>query len=397
MDFVKIIFWISLFLLLYSYVGYGLVLFCLVKLKEVFMRRLIFPQPALPSVALVVCAYNEEAIIEAKIQNTLRLNYPADKLRILFVTDGSSDKTPDLVSNHARIILLHKPERRGKAAAMNRAAAFVQEEILVFCDANSLLNRDCIEKLVRHYANPQVGGVAGEKRVHSPAHHSGAALKGEGLYWRYESFLKKMDARLFSVVGVAGELFSIRKTCYEPLREDIVLEDFVLSMRVCLRGFVIAYEPEAYATEPAPPSMHEEQKRKIRISAGAFQAMLLVKEGLNFFKYPLLSFQYISHRVLRWTVCLPALLLAFAANLVLAIWSGQVFYTYLLYLQTGFYLLGLMGWICSLKNIRIRGLFVPYYFLFMNAAVLIGFHRFVMGRQSVLWEKSKRVLLGEDL
>jgi cellulose synthase/poly-beta-1,6-N-acetylglucosamine synthase-like glycosyltransferase len=340
-------------------------------------------------VTLVVAAYNEEDFIQAKMDNTLQLDYPQEKLEVVFITDGSTDNTPEIITRNNRFKVLHQPLRKGKVAAMNRAMEHVSSPIVVFCDANTLLNKECIRNLVRHYQNEKVGAVAGEKKIQVPEDGKAAAA-GEGIYWKYESFLKKLDAELYSVVGAAGELFSIRSPLFERAAEDTIIEDFVQSLQVCLKGYVVQYEPGAYAIESGSVSMREEQKRKIRICAGAFQAMGILRELFNVFRYPILSFQFISHRILRWTICPVCLITLLISNIFLAGMAQGPFYYVFLFLQFIFYSLAIIGWINASRNIKIKFLFIPYYFLFMNLSVFLGFARFIRKRQSVLWEKAAR-------
>lgn len=342
-----------------------------------------------PHVAMIITAYNEEDVIKAKIENTLSLHYPLHKLSVIFITDGSTDRTVEIIRKHSGFRLLHHPERRGKIAAMNRAIGFVKESIVIFCDANTLLNKTCITEIVKHYANPEVGGVAGEKKIISSASMK-AASAGEGVYWKYESLLKSLDAEFYSVVGAAGELFSLRTNLYQPVEETIILEDLVLSLRLCMRGYIVAYEPNAYAMEYASPSLEEEQKRKVRICAGAFQAMALLKDLFNIFRYPALSFQFISHRVLRWTACPVCLILIFLSNLLIVLAGTSHFFLFLFGTQVSFYIIAATGWLLADKSIRLTALFIPYYFVFMNIMVYKGFYRYVTKTQTTLWEKSKR-------
>lgn len=392
---IVIIFWISLFLIFYSYVGYGILVWILVKLKAAFKGRqaATSKQPAsgdqYPAVALVVAAYNEEDFILEKIQNTLALDYPKDKLELIFITDGSNDNTPAIVARFPQILLLHQPDRQGKVAAMNRAIRQVQSPLVIFCDANTLLNTACVREIVKHYEDPKVGGVAGEKKIMQQGKDAAAAA-GEGLYWKYESFLKRLDSDLFTTVGAAGELFSVRKSLFEQAPEGTIIEDFVQSLKLVINGYVVRYEPNAYAAEAPSASIKDEMKRKVRICAGAFQAMVLLKELFNVFKYPVASFQFISHRILRWTVCPVALILLLLSNILIVIMGGGFFYQAVLVLQAIFYILGITGWIYASRNIRLKAVYIPFYFLFMNLSVFIGFSRFLRNKQTVLWEKAAR-------
>jgi poly-beta-1,6-N-acetyl-D-glucosamine synthase len=391
----KIIFWFSLFVIFYSYIGYGILLYVLVKIKKIFTGskpknsgQELFE----PEISLIVSAYNEQDFIERKIKNTLELKYPANKLKIIFITDGSSDNTEQIIIRYKNILSLHEPERRGKLAAMNRAMQFVNTPYVIFSDANTLLNADCIKEIAKHYADAKVGGVAGEKKVINDYENTAAGV-GEGLYWKYESFLKKLDSSFHSVVGAAGELFSLRTDLFEKEEKEVIIEDFVQSLKICMKGYVIRYEPNAYAIETSSASMKEEQKRKVRICAGAFQAMAILKGLFNFFKYPVLSFQFISHRILRWTICPICLVTLLISNVLVTINSNELIYEVILIFQVCFYICALIGWFFANKNIKLKILYIPYYFLFMNVAVFLGFKRFMMKQQTVLWEKASRQAL----
>lgn len=380
------LFWTGLMLVGYTYIGYGLVIFILAKLRG---RRNRVKEPSIwPETTLLIAAYNEESFIEEKIRNTRELDYPADKLHVFFVTDGSTDQTPEIVKRHPNIQLFHSPERRGKIHAVNRVMKLVKTPTVIFCDANTYLNPAAIKNIIRHYEDPDTGGVAGEKRIFKNESDN-ASGAGEGMYWKYESFLKKKDSEVYSVVGAAGELFSLRTRLFEEPPADTIIEDFYISVKIAAKGYRFIYEPDAYATESASESVKEEWKRKVRICAGAFQAMGRLLYLLNPFKYGMLSFQYISHRVLRWTLAPLALPVVLISNVVLA-FTGNRLYVGILALQIIFYLLAGLGYLFRDKKIGIKGFFVPYYFAVMNFSVYAGFVRFLKGSQSVVWDKSKR-------
>ncbi len=390
MHFWSLLLFISLFIVCYTYVGYGILLYILVKLKELLFGKRTAAAGE-PPVTLLVAAYNEADFIAAKIANTLALDYPAEKLEIIFITDGSTDATPAIVAQYPRIRLLHDAQRNGKSAAIHRAMAYVSHPITVFCDANTLLNAGAIRKLAAHFSDNRVGAVAGEKKVLSTA-GSGAEGAGEGLYWKYESRLKQWDASLYSVMGAAGELFAVRTELYEPIPSHCILDDFIISFRINMRGFTVMYEPEAFATETASASLADEYKRKIRISAGGFQSILMLLPLLNPFRYPKITFQYISHRVLRWTLAPLCLLLALLSNIVLVAGGAGAFFTGLLAAQLLFYGAAFCGYLLARRNVKVKYLYVPFYFVFMNWAVFHGFFRFLGKRQSGAWERSQRSL-----
>lgn len=386
----EILFWLSLFIVFYTFLGYGIVLYILVLIRRAFKGKRLAPglDQDFPTLTLVIAAYNEESIIEEKIANTLQLSYPAGKLSLVFVTDGSSDRTPELVGNYPQIKLMHTPVRSGKILAMHRAMDEVDTEVVVFTDANTFLNKDALLLIARHYADNKVGAVSGEKRVMQDALSDATA--GEGFYWKYESTLKKWDSELYSVVGAAGELFSVRRSLYRAVEPDTILDDFMISMQIAEQGYRIVYEPDAYASELSSENIKEELKRKVRIAAGGIQSILRLKKLMNPFHDPLLVFQYISHRVLRWTVTPFLMILALVLNILIVVKSGGVIYQLLLAGQIGFYGLALAGWVLETRKIKVKALFVPYYFCMMNYAVLAGIRRYLKGSQSAAWEKAKR-------
>lgn len=391
----EIIFWISLFIVFYTYLGYGIFLYILVKIKEIF-RKSFFPiMPAdneLPELTLFIAAYNEEAVVEEKMRNTLELDYPAEKLHILWVTDGSNDRTNELLSAWPQVTVLYQPERQGKTAAINRGMHFVTTPLVVFTDANTHLNREALRKIVQAFGNPKVGCVAGEKRI-AVQTKDNAASGGEGIYWKYESTLKKLDSRLYSAAGAAGELFAIRSNLFEEMPADTLLDDFILSMRIVMRGYTIAYCADAYATESGSADMREEEKRKVRIAGGGIQSIGRLFPLLNPFRYGIFSFQYISHRVLRWSVTPFLLFLLLPLNTILIFTTNSpLFYAFLWLLQALFYLMGSWGYYLSMKHIKNKILFIPYYFLFMNVNVIRGISYLCKRKDNAsgAWEKARR-------
>jgi cellulose synthase/poly-beta-1,6-N-acetylglucosamine synthase-like glycosyltransferase len=384
------IFWLCLFIIFYTYIGYGILLFIIVKILRIFRQKKTFNNNYnLPTVTVVVAAYNEAYCIEEKITNTLALEYPGDKVRYIFITDGSTDETPEIISKYTAIQLMHQSERSGKIVAVHRAMLEVKTDVVVFTDANTLLNKKALINICRHFQDPTVGAVAGEKRVQID--DSGDATAGEGFYWKYESKLKAWDSELFSVVGAAGELFSVKTSLYIPVPIDTLLDDFMISMLIAEKGYRIVYEPEAYATENASANTTEELKRKIRIAAGGIQSFLRLSALLNPLKHPILSFQYLSHRILRWTITPFLMIFCFLLNwyIVIAI-DGDAKYYIVLAGQVLFYGFAILGWMMQSRSIKIKLFFIPYYFCMMNYAVFAGMKRYLSSNQSVLWEKAKR-------
>jgi len=391
---VKIIFWMMLFTVFYAYIGYGILIFIITKIRRMTgLSKIRETKPGYePEVTLFIAAHNEREVIAAKMQNTYDLDYPPEKLHIVWITDGSDDGTPDLLRQFSGVEVHHHAERNGKIGAMNRGMQFVKTPIVVFCDANTMLGSSSVRRIVALFSDPKVGCVSGEKRIFSNDKES-AAGAGEGLYWKYESTLKRMDAELYSVAGAAGELFAIRTPLFREMESDTLLDDFMISLRVAQQGYTIQYDPEAYAIEAPSANVKEELKRKIRISAGGLQSVIRLRTLLNIFRYRTLSFQYFSHRVLRWTLAPLSLLLIIPAGGILAMNEGINdfgLYSTLWWLQVLFYLSALAGWYLENRLIRIKILFVPYYFFIMNLSVFLGLSRLVRGSQSVNWARAKR-------
>ncbi|MGE0092821.1 MAG: glycosyltransferase family 2 protein, partial [Bacteroidales bacterium] len=258
----EICFFAGLFILFYTYLGYGILLFSMLKAKRFFgKKRITTVGYDLPEITLLVAAYNEKEYIKSKVENSLSLNYPHEKLKLFWVTDGSDDGTPDLLKEFPQVTVLHQNERKGKIAAINRAMEFIETPIVVFSDANTMLGQESIKVIANLFADPKTGCVSGEKRVFSKQKDM-AAGAGEGLYWKYESLLKKWDAELNSAVGAAGELFAIRTELYKEVEPDTLLDDFIISLRVAMDGYKIEYDPNAYAIEGPSANIKEELKRK---------------------------------------------------------------------------------------------------------------------------------------
>lgn len=385
----EILFWSSIIIVFYAYLGYGILLLIIVKIKMFLTNKSLntFDDHYFPTVTFIVPCYNEIDMIDQKVTNCLSLDYPREKISYIFITDGSNDGTPELVSKYSEITLLHENKREGKSAAENRAMKFVKSEITIFSDANTILPETAIKKLIRHYINPKVGAVSGEKKINT-SKNTKAVSSGEGIYWKYESYLKKLDSELNSIVGAAGELFSFRSELFENIEKDTILDDFMLSMRIAAKGYKVVYEPEAQALETASSSIKEELKRKIRICAGGWQAMSRLTHLLIPYKNKVLTFQYISHRVLRWTIVPILLFVILISNIYL--FNENILYFTLLLLQAVFYIAAFIGYLFEKINAKVKFLFVPYYFIIMNYAVIIGYIRFMRGNQSSAWERSKR-------
>jgi cellulose synthase/poly-beta-1,6-N-acetylglucosamine synthase-like glycosyltransferase len=388
----RLLFWIFLFIIVYAYLGYTLILLVLVFFKKLFSNRKMSESDSYePEVTLLVAAYNEKECIENKIRNSMELDYPKDKLKLVWVTDGSDDGTPQKLRQYKNVTVLHEEVRKGKINAMNRAVKHIKTPIIIFSDANTNLNRNSIREITNIFRDKSVGCVAGEKRIITLKKEK-AVGAGEGIYWRYESVIKSLESELNSVMGAAGELFAIRTELYDEVREDTILDDFTISLEIAKKGFKIKYAPDAFASETGSLSIREELKRKFRIASGGLQTLFRMTEILNVFKYGMLSFQYFSHKVLRWTLVPFSFILIFILNLIIIFIQNvnSDLYLYFLYVQLFFYGLILIGALLSNMKIRLKILFVPYYMFIMNYAMINGIFRYISGNQSVKWEKSKR-------
>ena len=389
----KIIFWICVFLVFYTYIGYGMLLWVLVQIKR-FVRgkaaqRDLPADDVLPHVTFMICAYNEQDIVDMKMENTLQLDYPHDKLHIMWVTDGSTDQTNERLAQYPEVEVVFTPERKGKTAALNHGISQVHSEITVMTDANTIVNPEAIREIVRCFQDPRVACVAGEKRV--MARNDGqSAAEGEGLYWKYESALKRMDSELYSAMGAAGELNAIRTKFYQPMPETALLDDFVMSMRMVDQGYKIAYTSDAYAMEYGSADLTEESKRKRRIAAGGLQSIWWLRQMMNPFRRPIVAFQFVSHRVLRWSITPIALIALIPLNVALVFLKAGTIYNFIWLLQILFYLAAFASWLLEKQGRKSRLLYVPYYFLFMNLNVFRGMKYLSTHKTSGAWEKAKR-------
>lgn len=373
------IFALSAFLIFWTYVGYPIFIALLARWRPRPHRR----EPLELPVTLIVPAYNEEAVIAAKLENLLALEYPAALREIIVVADGSTDRTVEIVAGYAGkgVQLLYQPERQGKIAAMNRAAPQAHGDILIFSDANAMMEPDALQQILPNFADPQVACVSGEKRIRPAAE---VQAEGESAYWRYEAFMKRADSLVNTAIGAVGEFFAIRRELYRPLETDNLIEDFVLAMRLVMDGWRVVYEPAAVTWEEASPSLGGEWRRRARMAAGGFQAIGRLR-GLLSPRYGLTAFQYVSHKVLRWLA--PFFMLATLISS--AFLTAEPLFRLLFWGQVLFYVLAALGWALELLGWKCKPLRLIFYFCFANATMLGGFVRYVTRSQSVLWTKAR--------
>ena len=373
------LFWLCLAIVVYTYVGYGLILYLLVFIKRLAIKAkplADITDDCLPEVTLMVCAYNEEDIISEKMSNTHSLDYPADRLHLVWVTDGSTDNTNSILSAYPDVKIVFSPERRGKSAALKHGIKEVSTEIVMMTDANTMLNPGAVREIVRLMQTPKVGCVSGEKKVKAKS-DSDEAAQGEGLYWKYESTLKRLDSELYSAMGAAGELCVIRRQLMTDIPDDTLLDDFVISMEIVRMGYKIAYTSKAFAMEYGSADLHEESKRKRRIAAGGLQSSWRLRSLMNPLRHPVVAFQFVSHRVLRWTITPVCLFALIPLNTILVLSGEGIIYTIIWILQILFYASALAG------------MKISKYFVFMNLNVFRGM-AYLINNTSGTWEKAKR-------
>lgn len=388
----KVLFWIFLLIIAYAYLIYTILLVVFAGIRHLVGKLPTYSEDYEPEVTLFVPAYNEIDCIEQKIKNSFQLDYPPDKIRFLWVTDGSDDGSPELLRQYENVEVLHQEKRLGKINAMNRGMKYITTPIVVFSDANTDLNKNAIREIVNLFSNDKVGCVAGEKRIYVDEKEK-AVSAGEGIYWLYESFIKRMESSLGSALGAVGELFAIRTALYKDVEEDTILDDFIISLRIAENRYLIKYAPDAYACERASYSIKEELKRKIRIASGGFQTLTRLPELLNIFRYGLLSLQYFSHKVMRWTLVPLSFIMLFLTNLLIisSQTDSEKFYTIAFIVQVVFYAAAILGAIFRDYKTRLKFLFMPYYLVVMNYSILLGMIRFFTRKQTAIWEKAKRI------
>ncbi len=369
MSLTAIVFCSSATWLAFTYAGYPLLLAAASKLRPRPWRR----ADIRPSVSLIVAAWNEETVIRDKIENALALDYPADRLEIIIASDGSDDRTVAFAREYEKrgVQVLDLP-RAGKTATLNRAVARARGEILVFSDANVMIEPGAMKRLVSHFADPAIGGVTGDVRLEPAGFTLG---EPQGHYYRYERFIQWAESLLGSTIGADGGMYAIRKACFREVPGEIINDDFVISMNVVKQGFRLVYDPGAVAHEESPADARLEFGRKTRVEQGNFQAFL-AGEGVPGPDQPWALFAYFSHKVSRWVAFVP-LGLALGSSMALAPVSGV--HALAFGTQTLFYGLALAGW-------RIEGkggaaLSLPFYFVLENFAAARGLLRALTGNR----------------
>jgi cellulose synthase/poly-beta-1,6-N-acetylglucosamine synthase-like glycosyltransferase len=377
--------WACLGGVLYAYLLYPVVVWCLARRFGKQQRAQSRAADEWPSVSLVIAAYNEAAVIEERILNTLALDYPADKLEILIASDGSSDATPEIVRRYEDrgVRLLDFQQRRGKASVLNSALPEARGDIVLLSDANTMFDPDAVRQLVRWFCDPRVGAVCGRLVLVDP--RTGGNV--DGLYWKYETFLKKCEGRLGALLGTNGAIYALRKELYVPIPANTIVDDFVIPLLAKLRhGCEIVYECGAVAREETAPNVGCEFRRRTRIGAGGFQSIGLLWKLLDP-RRGWVAYTFLSHKILRW-VCPFFLLGALATNLLL--WP-QPFYRGLLAAQLAFYQLSFLITLVPSRVRLLKPLRLTTMFTSMNLALFLGFCRWLRGTQKSAWQRTPRL------
>ena len=375
----KFIFFVSLGIILYTYMGYLLILLLINRFKP--ERKVLKDENYTPSVSLIISAHNEEKVIRRKLEESLNLDYPKDKLEIIVASDASSDNTDRIVKGFSSkgVILVRQNQRRGKTSVQNLAVKKAKGEILVFSDATTIFRKDAIRKLVRNFKDPHVGCVAGEERF---LKKDKGIFEEVSFFWRYEQILRENESRFNSLIGVSGCIFAIRKNLYEELDESLI-EDFALPLKVILHKFRVVYEKEAVGYEESAKDLKAEILRKARIICGGINVLFKMRNLLNPFKYPLVAFQLFSHKILRWSSSVFMCMLFFSNMFLL---KTSKLFLLLGILQIVFYSLIVVS--CFLeKRFNLPKIFrIISHFFLVNMASIIGIFKFLKGERNTLWE-----------
>jgi cellulose synthase/poly-beta-1,6-N-acetylglucosamine synthase-like glycosyltransferase len=378
---VELLFWLSIAAIAYTYLIYPFVLWLINAISKVVIKR----EEIQPSVSLIISAYNEEQVMEERIKNCLSLDYPKEKLEIIIGSDASTDETNSIINKYEAfgVKLVNYAVRSGKVNVLNRIIPVAKGEIVILSDANTICSEDTVKKIVRSFADPTVGCVCGKLILRTPDKASGGEL--EGVYWRYENILKTMEGKRGALLGANGGIYAFRKELFDSVPSNTIVEDFVIPMKILIKGYKVAYAPDAIAYEDTSKSLADEHVRKIRIGAGVYQAILLTLPMLNIFRgFP--SFAYWSHKVLRWLV--PFFLIAILITNLLLLEKSLYQSTYMA--QALFYAAALFGFPANKTLSRLKPFSLSYYFLSMNLCLLLGFLRFVTATQKVTWQRANR-------
>lgn len=389
-----LIFWFCILFIAYVYVGYPLLVAILARLR----RKAEKYNSITPKVSILITAYNEQDVIASKLENTLALDYPHDRMQIVAAVDGSDDRTAEIVQSFADrgVELSYDVRRRGKTVAINRAVPRLKHDIVVFSDANNMYAPDALRELVKPFSNPRVGGVTGSKNIIDA---SDAHAQADSLYWKYESFIKENETRLGSCTGVVGEILAIRRSLYQAPPAHVINDDFFIGMAILRQGYRLVYAPKAHSVEHSSLTEMDESMRRSRIVAGRYQAMLMGASILPWWN-PVLVWQIISHKFMRPLVPL-IMILSLVAVLAACIMPPAASLAPWLFLAPPYNLICLGGVIVisvlaffggSFKELGFLGklLYIPTFLVNSNMAAILGLYSFFTGRQTALWKRARR-------
>ena len=374
----QVVFLAAMAMIAFSYAGYPALMFAL----SLILKRPVRRDDSTPRVSVIIAAYNEERDIGAKLKNTLWLDYPRDRMEIIVASDCSTDQTDDIVRGFGAqgVILRQQPERLGKTVAQNRAVKISSGEILVFSDATTMYKRDAIRKIVRNFADPEVGCVAGQL-IYS---NSSSSAVGDGCrsYWGYEKFLKRCESRVGSLIGVSGCLYAVRRICHARLANDMI-DDFVIAAEIHLQGLRTVYEPEAIAVEDANRRARDEFRMRVRVIKQTLSALHRYRHTLNPFRHKMFAFQMLAHKALRYAAPFLLIVALIASGLA----SGSVVWLRFAFIgQLALYGAAIAGLVRDRRKLNLGPLAIPYYFALANAASVVAFWKALRGDPYITWE-----------
>lgn len=377
----EIVFWLAVGLIVFTYIGYSLVILVLSRV----LRNPVIRAPLEPKVTYLITAYNEEKNIAGKLEQTLSLNYPKDKLEIVVASDGSTDRTDEIVKgfDDRGVKLIRVEGRVGKTETQNQAVKQASGEIIIFSDATTRYERSAIRNIVRNYADPSVGAVSGRYEYFNP---TGAAIgTGSILFWKYENLIKTLQTNIKTITGCCGCIYSVRREAYAPLPADII-SDLVEPLKVLEKGYRIVFEPDAIAFEETTEKTKEEFRMRVRVITRGMRGLLYMKKLFNPLRHGFVAFQLFSHKVLRWFI--PVFLaVALVSNLFLV---GDRFYNTTLALQLVFYAFAVIGFAAEKRGVLAKPLTVPLYFMTVNIAAVVAMYRIWKGHKAVTWETARK-------
>ncbi len=366
--------------MIYVYVGYPLLVYLISRLRPLEIKKSFIE----PTVTILITAYNEERDIRAKLENTLLINYPKDKLEILVASDCSNDRTDEIVREFAdrNIKLFRQNERLGKTMAQNAAVELATGEIILFSDATTKYAPDVLNQMLPNFADETIGCVAG-RLIYTDDSSSGVG-NGAKSYWSYETFLKQSESRACSLIGASGCLYAVKKSAYRPMYAE-ACSDFLICAKIYELNLRSVYEPNAVCTEETNRQTDQEFKMRVRVIGQTFTDLWLNRQMMNPLKYGFFAAEVISHKLLRYAVPV-FLILIFLASAILAIAAASNLFRIAVVLQIAFYLTAFLGWLLERNGKKIGVLSIPLYFVLTNLASLIGFYKFLRGERYASWE-----------